>query len=88
MTSPAMSLLKTTESPTPRSSVPVSWSPLVKTITSGAGLAGDWAAARGWRMARLDASKRGIRMVANELREPGWGRRLVIRLLPIRHQGY
>jgi len=35
--SPAISLLKTTELPVPRSSVPVRRSPLVKTMTSGVG---------------------------------------------------
>ena len=46
MISPAMSLLKMMELPTPRSRVPVSWSPLVKTMTSGGGLgAGVWARA-------------------------------------------
>ena len=40
MISPAMSLLKVTVSPVPREEVPVSWSPLVKMMVSGAGAAG------------------------------------------------
>src|SRR5579871_1261299 len=43
--SPATSLLKVIELPTPRSSVPESWSPLVKRITSGAGFCGPSATA-------------------------------------------
>ena len=49
--SPAMSLLKTTELPAPRSSVPVSWSPLVKMMTSGSGFGRGrlgWIKTLGW----------------------------------------
>ena len=69
--SPAMSLLKTMESPTPRRTVPVSWSPLVKTMTSGAGAAGAWAVAMAGSIGRHRIVDRTIRRFAAEAKRSG-----------------
>src|SRR5215472_8455448 len=67
VSSPAMSLLKTTLPESARTRWPVSWSPLVKMRTSGWGLGGgvfDWArAVRARRMVRPRERVRKVRKV-------------------------
>src|ERR1700733_15415878 len=69
--SPAMSLLKTMESPTPRRTVPLSWSPLVKMTTSGAGGAGVWAVAMACSIGMHRIVDRTIRCFAAEAKRRG-----------------
>src|ERR1035441_2803933 len=69
--SPAVSLLKTMELPAPRSKVPVSWSPLVKRMTSGAGLDAGAAGSAAFAWPRAGAVARASSSAAKEI----WARR-------------